>query len=106
MIEKIESDLHREAVTERKDTHASDLNVKCSCTLQEFFYGSTKTLSFMKSVTQGDGKTQAQQAVEKEIEVKPGMQPGTVLRFRGEGNSPQDRLTGDLVVTIEQSEHD
>ena len=106
MIEKIESDLHREAVTERKETHASDLNVKCSCTLQEFFYGSTKTLSFRKTVTQGDGKTEAQQAVEKEIEVKPGMQPGTVLRFRGEGNSPQNRLTGDLVVTIEQSEHD
>ena len=106
MIEKIESDLHRDAVTERKDTHAADLKIKCSCTLLEFFYGSTKRLTFDKTVTQGDGKTEAQQQVEKEIEVKPGMQPGTVLRFRGEGNSPQDRLTGDLVVTIEQTEHE
>ena len=59
MIEKIESDLHKEAVTERKDTHAADLNIKCSCTLLEFFYGSTKRLSFFKTVTQGDGKTEA-----------------------------------------------
>ena len=73
MIEKIESDLHRDAVTERKATHAPDLSIKCSCTLLEFFYGATKKLSFLKTVTQGDGKTEAKMQVEKEIEVKPGM---------------------------------
>ena len=57
MIEKIESDLHKDAVTERKATHAPDLTIKCSCTLLEFFYGATKRLSFLKTVTQGDGKT-------------------------------------------------
>ena len=102
MIERIESDLHKDAVTERVDTHAQDLKIKCSCTLLEFFYGSTKMLSFSRITTQGDGMTQKRQHVEKEIEVKPGMKPGTVLRFVGEGNSPNSRLTGDLVVTIEQ----
>ena len=34
------------------------------------------------------------------------MKPGTVLRFVGEGNSPSRQLTGDLVVTIEQEEHE
>lgn len=29
MIKKIESDLHKEAVTERVDTHAKDLEVSC-----------------------------------------------------------------------------
>ncbi len=86
MIEKIESDLHRDAITERKDTHAPDLKVSCSCTLLEFFYGSTKTLSFSRVITHGDGKTQEEVSVEKEIEVKPGMKPGTVLRFISEGN--------------------
>ena len=106
MIEKIESDLHRDAVTERKDTHAPDLNVNCSCTLLEFFYGSTKTLQFKRVVTRGDGRTQEEVSVEKEIEVKPGMKPGTVLRFIGEGNQPSDRLKGDLIVTIGQTEHE
>ena len=102
MIERIESDLHKDAVTERVNTHAPDLKIKCSCTLLEFFYGSTKMLSFSRVTTQGDGMTQKRVHVEKEIEVKPGMKPGTVLRFVGEGNSPNSRLTGDLVVTIEQ----
>ena len=106
MIERIESDLHRDAVTERSDTHADDLNVVCSCTLQEFFYGSTKTLKFHKTVTLGDGTTEEDVTVEKEIEVKPGMKPGHVLRFAGEGNKPRNRLVGDLVVTIQQEEHE
>ena len=41
----------------------------------------------------------------KEIQIKPGMKPGTVLRFVGEGNKPFDKLEGDLLVTIEQVEH-
>jgi DnaJ-class molecular chaperone len=106
MIEKIESDLHKDAVTERKDTHAADLKITCTCTLLEFFYGSAKKLNYRRKVTQGDGQTDSSESVEKEIEVKPGMQPGTVLRFKGEGDSPANRLTGDLVVTIEQSEHE
>ena len=43
--------------------------------------------------------------VEKEIEIKPGMKPGTVLRFIGEGNQPNNKLPGDLLVTINQEEH-
>ena len=102
MIERIESDLHKDAITERKDTHAPDLKISCTCTLREFFYGSTKTLNFTRVITHGDGETQEEVEVEKEIEVKPGMKPGTVLRFVGEGNRPNDRLKGDLLVTIDQ----
>ena len=86
--------------------HAADLKITCTCTLLEFFYGSAKKLNYRRKVTQGDGQTDSSESVEKEIEVKPGMQPGTVLRFKGEGDSPANRLTGDLVVTIEQSEHE
>lgn len=106
MIERIESDLHKDAITERKDTHADDLCVSCSCTLSEFFYGSTKTLTFSKVTTLGDGMTEETVAVEKEIEIKPGMKNGTVMRFTGEGNHPKDRLVGDLVVTIQEEKHE
>jgi len=60
---------------------------------------------FSKIVTLGDGATEEMEIFEKEIEVKPGMKAGTVLRFVGEGNSPKNRLTGDLVVTISEIEH-
>ena len=51
MIERIESDLHKDAVTARKDTHAADLKINWSCSLLEFFYGSTKLISFNRIVT-------------------------------------------------------
>lgn len=105
MIERITSDLHKDAVIAREDTHAPDLSIKCSCTLLEFFYGATKMVSFSKTITQGDGKTIAKESVEKEIEIKPGMKHGTVLRFVGEVNKPANRLVGDLVITIEQDDH-
>ena len=34
------------------------------------------------------------------------MKPGTTMRFVGEGNSPNDRLTGDLIVTLAEEEHE
>ena len=90
MIERIESDLHKDAVTERKDIHAADLQVTWSCTLLEFFYGSTKTIAFRKTVRKEDPTNcrawSEEIDVTKEIEIKPGMKPGTVLRFVGEGN--------------------
>ena len=106
MIERIESDLHREAITERKDTHAADITVACTCTLLEFFYGSTKQIKYMRTVTLGDGQTMEQVGASLEIEIKPGMKPGQVLRFAGLGDHPKDRLKGDLVVKIEQEEHE
>ena len=106
MINRIESDLHKEAVTERVDTHAKDLEVDCKCSLKEFFEGCTKTLPIMRTITQGDGQTTAQERSEKEIDIKPGMKPGTVLRFVGEGNKFPNQLAGDLTVTIGQAEHE
>ena len=106
MINRIESDLHKDAVTERVDTHAMDLEVKCSCTLKEFFEGCTKTLPFFRTITQGDGLTTADERIEKEIEIKPGMKPGTVLRFVGEGNKFPNKLAGDLIVKIDEEEHE
>lgn len=98
--------MHKDAVTDRKDTHASDLEIKTSCTLKEFFMGCTKRLNFSKTVTLGDGKTTDNVVTSKEIEIKPGMKPGTTYRFTGEGNKFPDKLVGDLIIVIGQHEHD
>lgn len=87
MIEKIEADIHKEAVTERLDTHTKDLNISCACTLEEFFYGSQKELTFTKNLVFADGKTEYFDTRQtKTINILPGMKEGTVLRFKGEGN--------------------
>ena len=46
MAEKIENDIHKEAITAIEQTHAVDLEVTCECTLEEFFYGSTKMVQY------------------------------------------------------------
>lgn len=34
------------------------------------------------------------------------MQDGTVMRFAGQGNHPNNRLVGDLVITIREEKHE
>jgi len=46
LVEKIENDIHKDAVTGRCNTHAADLDVVVHATLEEFFYGSTKMVMY------------------------------------------------------------
>ena len=57
MLQKIESDLHKDAITERDELFTKDLQVKCACTLDEFFVGSTKELKFKRTKLLGDGRS-------------------------------------------------
>lgn len=105
MLEKIETDLHKNAVTEHKDLYEKDLSVKCECSLEEFYEGSTKQFEYERvEVLPGGVQTQTVK-VQKEIVVKPGMKPGMQIRFPGEGNSCSGKRAGDLVVTITEVAH-
>ena len=58
LLEKIESDLHKDAITERKDLYTKDLEITCECTLEEFHEGSIKEVGFVKIVlNEASGKT-------------------------------------------------
>ena len=105
MLEKIESDLHKDAITERKDLYTKDLEITCECTLEEFHQGSIKQLGFMRTIlNEASGKTKTEK-VTREIAVKPGMKPGMQMRFIREGNQTSDKLVGDLIVTITEVPH-
>lgn len=86
MIERIESDLHKDAIVGRENTHAPDLHVTVYCTLQEFFHGSTKTVFFTRQEVKGDRMSTMKQGDQKEIEIKAGMKAGHVFHFVDEGN--------------------
>jgi len=47
MIERIESDLHKNYVT-AKETQTKDLKITVTCTLKEFYYGATKQVKYTK----------------------------------------------------------
>lgn len=50
LIEKIEADIHKEAIIEREQTHTADLAVTCECTLEEFFYGCQKEINYTRNL--------------------------------------------------------
>lgn len=104
LAEKIENDIHKDAITERNATHACNLVVSCECTLEEYFYGSTKTVEFDCERLVPCNKSTFETVV-REIEIKPGMKDGTRLHFVGEGNRPTDKLRGDLEIVLSQTPH-
>ena len=111
LIEGIESDLHRDYVTDT-DVKAKDMTIAIWCTLNEFFYGSTKQVQYTRfsvvghSVFQiGFGAQVSNDRVIKEISVLPGMRDGVQLRFEGWGNNPALKRQGDLVVILRRIEH-
>ena len=107
MLNKIESDLHKDAVTDRAQTHEEDLHIDVTCTLKELMTGCSKAFPVFRKLTMGDGvSTYDQMDGKKEIDIKPGMKPGTQLRFVGEGHQPANKKAGDLVVHVNQIEHE
>jgi DnaJ-class molecular chaperone len=104
LFEKIENDIHKDAVTERDLTHAVDLCLECECTLEEFYFGSTKTIEIKREVKTGPDSSETVTAT-REIEIKPGMACGTKLHFPKEGHKPSNKLVGDLIVTLKETCH-
>ena len=81
-------------------TRFSNLTVTCSCTLEEFYYGCKKTLSFEKIELLGDGEKQKMVVIEKDVHVVPGMSQATVLTFPGEGHQRVGSRPSDLVINF------
>lgn len=100
LIEKIEADIHKDALTERADTHTADLTVDCECTLEEFFFGSQKEIAYTRNCLHADGKSEWIIKSKRQIEIKPGMKDGTELRFKGEGSQQFGKHVGDLVIRL------
>ena len=107
MIQKIESDLHKNYVTD-KSMREEDLVLNIQCSLKEFFYGATKRIKYTRTCP----GTAAQSAkgdsnvlrVTKDIFIRPGMREGMVMRFPEEGNQTEYKKVGDLVINLHKTE--
>ena len=80
------------------------LNVKCS--LEEFYKGTHKTITFEKLGLQGDADRSVMLTVSKVIEIKPGMGAHTELTFPGEGHVRPNHKPSDLVINLVQKPHE
>ena len=107
LIDKIESDIHKDYIKE-ETIAGEDLVVTVFCTLNEFFFGTTKRITYttVEETSTSITMTRSEkQRMKKDIFVVPGMKDGTNLRFPGEGNKIDSKRSGDLVVELKQAEH-
>ena len=111
LIEKVESDLHKDYVP-AETVKAKDIKQSLWCTLHEFYHGSKKTIQYTRFAVTGSslhqigfGAQVSNERVTKQIDVMPGMRDGTQLRFPGWGNNPSLKRTGDLVIILRRIDH-
>ena len=71
---------------EASQNRFANLTVNVKCTLEEFYFGCQKNISFEKMVIMDDGIRQKMIVVSKCIHVKPGMYSGHQVKFSGEGH--------------------
>lgn len=112
MIQKIESDLHKDYVTDAS-IKEEDLILNVQCSLKEFFYGATKRIKYTRfngsrKDAPGPNETLIAESncsrVTKDIFIQPGMKEGMKMRFTDEGNYSDLKRVGDLVVILFSAE--
>jgi DnaJ-class molecular chaperone len=82
---------------EPSEDAVGDVVVDIPCTLQEFYNGCIKTISYQRQQLALDGHTTKLQTQSKDIIVKPGFSPNNHFIYKGEGHQTR-KLKTDLVV--------
>eukprot|EP00761_Pharyngomonas_kirbyi_P013106 gb/GECH01013133.1/.p1 GENE.gb/GECH01013133.1/~~gb/GECH01013133.1/.p1 ORF type:complete len:312 (+),score=56.27 gb/GECH01013133.1/:1-936(+) len=91
---------------EQQDTNSNtpilpDTLEELWCSLEEMYYGCTKRMEVIKY---HDNEEETRQTVR--VDIQPGWEEGTRLRYRGDGNSREGHQPGDRVILIMQKPHD
>jgi len=81
---------------------SKDVEVDLPCTIMEFYHGSVKYVTYKRQTLALDGHTLRGDSDSgfETVVVKPGMQVGTKLRFKGKGNEQYKKHATDLIVTL------
>lgn len=77
-----------------------DLVVKAECTLTELYNGCLKNLSYTRQVLNKDARSTSNVVKEKEVEIKPGMSPQTIITFTEQGHEQAGVPSSNLVIEI------
>ena len=84
----------------------TNLYLTVNCTIEEFYYGTTKEIVFERLQLMGAEERQKMDICKKTINIKPGMGPHTELVFPGEGHVRPNHKPSDLIINFKQAKHD
>ena len=83
----------------------NDVIVTVECTLEEFYCGSVKEISYTINKVQHDSRQTKPVHVKKFVQVEPGFSASTVLTFKGEGNQLPKHENANLVIHFTEKTH-
>ncbi|TNV72528.1 hypothetical protein FGO68_gene10145 [Halteria grandinella] len=87
------------------DSADADMKMTIECTLEEFFYGCLKEVSFERYIVSKTAPSgYITQRQKRTVEVRPGM-GAKELRYPGEGHVRFGKAQGDLIVSLVQKQH-
>jgi DnaJ-class molecular chaperone len=76
------------------------IEVVVPTTLKEFYNGCVKTINYERQMVALDGKSLIKQTCNKQIVIKPGMDPNCNFTFHGEGHQQPGRPSSNLFVNF------
>ena len=82
----------------------TDINLNLKCTLEEFYNGSLKKLTYQRDQIQPNGRSVVKVDEEIVIDVKPGFDVGTALTYPNRGNEQFSFPRSSLIVKLQLDE--
>lgn len=90
---------------EKSSKRTPDLTYNVSMSLEDLYKGKTKKISFKRKIVTEKGKKTTEKKT-LEIVIPPGTVNGKEFRLEGQADIHHGKETGDVVVIIEEIEHD
>ena len=93
-------------LSQSKAPKPEDIRITLECSLEEFYQGTIKEVSFNKNIVQHDAKSTISEPQAQMIEIKPGMSGDTELVFKKRGHQSPGHVDADLIVKFKEIPHD
>ena len=99
---KVENDALKEKLKLQNVTNKpTEIIYKLSCSLDELFTGTTKRIKITRNLHKSNGPIQKI----LEVNIQPGLKPGTKIRFSNEGDELSNGSIQDIIFEITKKPH-
>ena len=93
-------------MNEMEKKKLDNINIDLPCTLEEFYNGAVKYISYKKIGLNYDGRTSNEKNVEIKVEIFPGYSKETTLKFPYQGNESPGQISSDLIINLKEIPHE
>lgn len=92
-------------INEKPKSRADDIIVELECSLEELYKGAIKSVTYLREVLNFDKRTTTKCNYTINVEIFPGYNENTEIKYDKMGNEYPDKLTSDLYIKIKEKKH-